>query len=178
MDWQRALSSAEAHSTLSVETNSSSHGQDAVSLRHVHSPIHHRLEEDRRGQLLELERQGVVGAPACLHRRRLFLSVDGDDLRGDDALIPEAGGDAPKWVLRFHLYPTIKASLSRDGQSVIMSTAQNEGWRFVAKDAHIALKPSIYCGQYGKFQKTEQIVVTPNSRQGALRQVKWALKKS
>ncbi len=174
-EWREALAGADAHSTLCVEKPGGTVASASES-RHEQQVYHH-LEEDRQGQLLELERVGVTGAPGCTHRRRLFLSIDGDDMRGEDILIPPVGETVPSWCLRFHLYPTLKASLSRDGRSVLLVTPQNEGWKFIAGDALIQLKRSVYCGISGPVQKTEQIVVTPAKGRETIRQVKWALKK-
>ena len=171
-EWRQALARPDAHSTLCIENELS--GQQTGS---AEERVYHHLEEDRQGQLLELERMGLTGAPGCTHRRRLFLSVDGDDLRGEDILIPPAGERSPAWCLRFHLYPTIRVSLSRDGRSVILATPQNEGWRFIAGDALISLERSIYCGAPGPVQKTEQIVVRPRKSDANIKQVKWAFKK-
>ncbi|MCI5048429.1 MAG: heparinase II/III family protein [Aquisalinus sp.] len=174
-DWQTALSGPDAHSGLCVEGVAA----DVASAGYGSSSrtTYHHLEEDRHGQLLELERAHVPGAAGCTHRRRLYLNIDGDDLRGEDVLIPPAGEKAPKWLLRFHLYPGLKASLSRDGRTVILVTPQNEGWRFIAGDALIELAQSIYCGVEGPVQKTQQIVVYPARARGVVQQVKWALKK-
>ncbi|MCI5043106.1 MAG: heparinase II/III family protein [Aquisalinus sp.] len=174
-DWKAALSSPDAHSGLCVEGPDSA--PSAPGRHTAPNTTYHHLEEDRHGQLLELERADVPGAAGCTHRRRLFLGIDGDDVRGEDVLIPPAGEKAPGWLLRFHLYPGLKASLSRDGRTVILVTPQNEGWRFIAGDALLELMPSIYCGVEGPVQKTQQIVVKPARARGVVQQVKWALKK-
>ncbi|WP_306252542.1 heparinase II/III family protein [Parvularcula sp. IMCC14364] len=173
--WHEALAGPDAHSGLCVDGVDTPFSGTARNGAGGNS--YHHLEEDRHGQLLELERTDVPGATGCTHRRRLFLGIDGDDLRGEDVLIPPGGESAPKWLLRFHLYPGIKASLSRDRHTVILVTPQNEGWRFIAGDAMMELAPSIYCGVEGPVQKIEQIIVKPARARGVVQQVKWALKK-
>ena len=50
-----------------------------------------------------------------LHERDLYLSLTGDDFRGEDRLIREAPGNSTlmglPYVLRFHLHPSVKATL-------------------------------------------------------------------
>jgi uncharacterized heparinase superfamily protein len=169
-EWHTALSGPDAHSTLCVE------GADTSGAMMPLHPVYHRLEEDRRGQLLELERKGVAGAPEATHRRRLYLSVDGDDLRGEDILIPASQEEEIDWLLRFHLYPGLRTSLSRDRQSVLLVTPQNEGWTFKTANADVKLESSIYCSVDG-IQPTQQIVVRPDKMSGRIRQLKWSFRK-
>ena len=64
-------------------------------------------------------------------------------------------------VLRFHLHPSVKASLARDGRSVLLAASNGEGWRFRSNSKAVALEKSVYCGEGGAPQTTEQIVVQP-----------------
>ncbi|NHK28502.1 hypothetical protein FF098_011345 [Parvularcula flava] len=173
--WHGAVSGADAHSTLCVQT---AHRIGGAANQTQGRPLYHHLEEDRHGQLLELERQQVAGAPGATHRRRLYLSVDGDDLRGEDVLIAAGGHRVPPFVIRFHLHPGIKASLSRDGRSVILVTPRNEGWTFLAGKADISIEKSLYCGAGGRKQATSQLVVRPRAGGDNATQIKWAFRKA
>ena len=88
-DWAGALRATAAHNTLSIdEVNSAEllpHGgfgrqPDQVTCR----------REEREGHcLLELSHDGYLDRFGLLHRRQLYLSPGGDDLRGEDSI--EAG---------------------------------------------------------------------------------------
>ena len=171
--WHRALSGTDAHSTLSVQT---AHRIGQATAAGVVRPIYHRLEEDRQGQLLELERHQVPGAPGAVHRRRLYLNVDGNDLRGEDTFVPAEGHRLPRFVLRFHLHPGVKASMSRDERSVLLVTPRREGWNFLAGSASIAIEESLYCAA-GRRQPTRQIVIRPPEGQTGAIRLKWAFRK-
>ncbi|MEZ5917991.1 MAG: heparinase II/III family protein [Parvularculaceae bacterium] len=67
------------------------------------------------------------------------------------------------WRLRFHLHPGVKASLARDGRSVILAGPNREGWRFRSNSADISLEKSVYCGNRACAQSTEQIVICPGN---------------
>lgn len=153
-DWSRALRLGAAHSVLSCETAA------GEALLAAASTVHRRAE-DNRGHLLEIERvvrRGEQQGPQFV--RRLFLSGAGDNLRGEDALIGLAGPQRAGWKLRFHLHPSVKTSIARDGRSVILALSNKEGWRFRCGAAPLALEKSVYCGDGGSPVATEQIVLS------------------
>lgn len=171
-EWQQALSQSAAHSTLTVK-------EDIDNMSPLKEPkFFQTMAEDARGQLIEMERSGLQGVPHLTHRRRLFLSVDGDDLRGEDVLISEQGQALPDWLLRFHLHPSVKASLARDGQSVLLTTKQNMGWVFKAGGLKLSLEKSIYIGGTDRKQNSMQITaMAPSPGDGAYR-AQWAFQRA
>ncbi|MEZ5895313.1 MAG: heparinase II/III family protein [Parvularculaceae bacterium] len=155
-DWALALRQAAAHSALSSEPPAAA----AVFRSCV---VTHRRAEDARGQLLEIERAASAEPAAARHIRRFFLSAAGHDLRGEDVLVGVPGTLMNNWRLRFHLHPGVKASLARDGRSVILAGPNREGWRFRSNSADISLEKSVYCGESRLPQSTEQIVICPGN---------------
>lgn len=160
-EWSSALRLAAAHSTVSVDPLS------IASNLFRGAVITHRRAEEQRGQLLEIERSFLGDDPTqtkfgnLAHVRRFYLSSRGDDLRGEDRLsrpTPAMGG---AWKIRFHLHPGVKASLARDGRSILLSLPNREGWKFRSNIAGLALERSTYCGAGGLPQTTEQIVISP-----------------
>jgi len=160
-DWSGALRLAAAHSTVSVDPPSIAGNLFRGSV------ITHRRAEEPRGQLLEIERafagegQSSGNAGGLTHLRRFYLASRGDDLRGEDRLSRAAPAIGGAWKLRFHLHPGVKASLARDGRSVILALPNKEGWRFRASLAAVSLEKSVYCGGGALPQATEQIVISP-----------------
>lgn len=175
-DWSRALRQAAAHSTLSAETAA---GNAVLA---AGGAMFHRRAEDGRGQLLEFNRvfgPGERQAPPR-YSRRLYLSAIGDNLRGEDKLEGAPEALAKSWRLRFHLHPTVKASMSRDGKSVILALPNREGWRFRTNCHVLRLEKSVYCGEGGLPQATEQIVLAPRGLDEAPLKdmvVKWAFRR-
>jgi uncharacterized heparinase superfamily protein len=114
--------------------------------------------------LLEVER--VLGAgegrDGPRFTRRFYLTLRGDDFRGEDRLIAPPPGLASSWRLRFHLHPSIKISLARDERSVILALPNREGWRFRVSGAALRLEKSVYCGEGGLPVATQQIVLFPH----------------
>jgi uncharacterized heparinase superfamily protein len=109
------------------------------------------------------------------HRRQLFLSADGDDLRGEDSLSNLGGVFAPQpFALRLHLHPKIQCSQAAN--SVLLRTPSGAGWRIRVSGAEMALEPSVYLGQMGQLQRTQQVVLR-GELLGSEACVRWALQK-
>lgn len=172
-EWRKALEQRGAHSALSFDDE----GAAAPSF----GAIAHRRAEDAKGQLLEFERQllspqGEDG----LYVRRLYLAAGGADLRGQESLAGLAPEHLAAAVWRFHLHPSVRASLARDRRSVILLLPNKEGWRFKANAAQLSLEKSVYCGEGGAPAATEQIVlraaeVADGEESGVA--AKWALRR-
>ncbi|HXI88361.1 MAG TPA: heparinase II/III family protein, partial [Parvularculaceae bacterium] len=157
-DWARVLRQASAHSTLCAETTAA-----AAILTAGGGGVIHRRSEDMRGQLLEIDRSFGPGERnvAPRHVRRFYLSAGGDNLRGEDRVISPPAALATGWRIRFHLHPSVRASMARDGRSIILALPNREGWRFRTNCKILTLEKSIYCGEGGLPVATEQIVLAP-----------------
>ncbi len=169
--WRKALEKRAAHSALSFED-----GFPALTF----GPTAHRRAEDARGQLLECERQFILADAAnASYMRRLYLCAGGADLRGEEFLanLPQEVLSAAVW--RFHLHPSIRASLARDKRSVILLAPNKEGWRFKSNCCVLELEKSAYCGDGGAPVSTEQIVIRGArlKPQTCNLSVKWGLRR-
>ena len=74
------------------------------------------------------------------------------------------------------LHPDVRASLARDGRSVLILLPNGDGWRFRVSGGEVALEDSIYLGRNDTARKSEQIVVSGETNPSAEPQaiVKWA----
>jgi len=114
------------------------------------------------------------------HARRLFLDINNDELRGEDSLIPLTPGDAagPRRYLpfaaRFHLHPDARASIARDGKSVLIRGPSNIGWwlRNDAVDVEIAASAHF---DHGQARKAGQIVLKSQVRPEVGAKIRWKL---
>lgn len=174
-DWGKALCVAAAHSTLSADAAAAS------AILAAPGAVVHRRAEDGRGQLLEIDRTfGEGERDRSRYLRRIFVSPGGEDVRGEDQLLGAPEILLQNWRLRFHLHPTVKASLARDGRSVILALPNREGWRFRTNCHVLRIEKSVYCGSGGLPAATEQIVLAPSGFEGLERGdmlVKWAFRR-
>jgi len=177
-EWRRFMRFTAAHSTAVVDDTNSTEITDHGSLEYRAGNVLVDRAEDQGAQWLDMSHDGYRSLFGIIHRRRLWLSADGGDLRGEDMF---AGPDGRmvtvpdrRFILRFHLHPTVKATLAQSGQAVLMRLPSGRGWRLRASGAGVGLAESIYLGEDGRHRRTEQIVLVGQvPAEGAA--VKWAL---
>lgn len=151
-----AFRSTAAHSTVTVAYMNSSeiNAQGYLGPRRAWRTQAMRREIEK-NTLVEATHNGYLVPFGLTHKRALFLSSDGNELRGEDTL---SGSTAQDAILRFHLHPTVQASLVESGNSILLKFGKTAGWRFRASPAHLKLEPSLYYDQQTRRQ-TQQIVL-------------------
>ena len=164
-----------AHSTLTVdETNSAEVMADG--LRRRPSVVTCDRREADGSVLIEASHDGYVAALGLIHRRLLYISDDGTDIRGEDILLRPSrgarGGHA--FAIRFHMHPGVRASLAAGGDSVILRLPSGDGWRYRAAGGRPQLEDSVYLGMPGAPRRSQQVVVR-GAVNGDVTIVKWRL---
>ncbi len=140
--WRDAMRATAAHSTLILaDTNSSELRPEGLG-RRVEN-VEADRQESNGAQWLEASHDGWLKQFGLRHRRRLYLSESGDDLRGEDVLEAERDAAVPTFVVRFHLHPAVVASLQQDEQGVLLRLPSGVGWRLRVKGARVAIEESI-----------------------------------
>ena len=180
-EWLLAQRSTAAHSTITVDdTNSSALMPDGHGLARPPSEVIVRREEAEGNLWLETSHDGYLPNYGLLHHRRLYLSADGADLRGHDRL---EGNGGKRFTLRFHLHPSVNASLAQDKQAVLLRLPSGAGFRLrsqvlaapgIAETGEVALGESIYLGRSGEPRRSQQVIVT-GELMGAGAEIKWQL---
>ncbi|MDJ0683977.1 MAG: heparinase II/III family protein [Alphaproteobacteria bacterium] len=177
-NWRDAQRSTAAHSTLSLSlTNSSALTRDGVGQRR--SVVAYDRTEADGAVLIDAVQDGFVGPLNFRHARRLYLSADGGDLRAEDRLerADPALPVAPRrFEIRFHLFPGVQASLLANHGAALLRTPSGAGWRFRSDGAAIRLEDSVYMGQRGEARRSQQLVLSGETR-AEDKSVKWALQR-
>jgi uncharacterized heparinase superfamily protein len=185
-EWERALRATAAHSTVTLaDTSVCGFLSGALATRvlgaRVTTPpfrVSSERVEDSNGIWLTSSHDGYAAAFGLTHERRLYLAPAGDDLRGEDAL-RRAGtrrltGPVP-FAIRFHLHPDVRASLARDGATVLLLLPNGDGWQFRASLTPLVLEESAYAGNGALVRKSRQIVIEGEA-DGPETVVKWAIR--
>jgi len=176
-EWRLAQRSTAAHSTLVVDdTNSSALLPDGSGVARGPEEVLCRREEAEGNLWLETSHDGYLRGPGLLHHRRLYLSADGGDLRGHDRL---EGAGGKSFALRFHLHPSVNASLAQDGQAVLLRLPSGAGFRLRshvagARSSEVGLAESIYLGRPGERRRSQQVLIA-GELAGAGAEIKWQL---
>lgn len=177
-DWRHFMRYTAAHSTAVVDDTNSTEITDHGALEYRAGNVLVDRAENEGSQWLDMSHDGYRSLYGILHRRRLWLSADGGDLRGEDTFVGPEGRPVTvadrRFIVRFHLHPAVKATLAQSGQAVLMRLPSGRGWRLRATGAGIGLAESIYLGEEGRVRRTEQIVLVGQVPiEGCT--VKWAL---
>lgn len=181
--WSQVQRATAAHSTLVVDdTNSAELYADGTVGRRPEQTTAQRDDSDG-NSWLTAEHDGYASLFGLTHRRRLFVDVSGDDIRGEDMLVRQSEGKKPArgFALRFHLHPAVQASLVQNGAAVLLRLPGGTGWQLRAQGGTLSLAESVYLGGGEEIRRSEQVVVSapldPADEDGAVARVKWALKR-
>jgi uncharacterized heparinase superfamily protein len=170
--WSRVARASAAHSVLVVaDTNSIEIREDGAFGRRLPSIVRERAEHEGQ-QWISATHDGYRARFGLTYARQLFLAADGEDLRGEERLTGRPGAT---FAVRFHLHPSVQASLSEDGGAVLFRLPSGMCWRLRAAGAEMSLGESVYLGS-GEVRKTQQVVLSGTvGAEGAA--VRWALRR-
>jgi uncharacterized heparinase superfamily protein len=186
-DWQQAARLTSAHSTICLdETNTGRlYGASLVQKLFGNAALLSRgkveadVTADTSGSIISAQHSCYDMTFGLTCQRSVFLSADGYVLRGEDRFVSsnaEAVANMdPPFKIRFHLHPSVKATLSRDGASIMLLLPNKTGWKFSARGGRLSLEPSIYLPDTRTPRPTEQIVVSGMA--GRPDRVQWAFKR-
>jgi uncharacterized heparinase superfamily protein len=171
-NWWRVARASAAHSVLVVaDTNSVEIRADGTLGRSPTSVARERAEHEGR-QWVSATHDGYRERFGLIYARQLFLSADGEDLRGEDRL---TGLPGAAFAVRFHLHPLVQASLVRDAGAASLRLPSGIVWRLRAAGAEMSLGESIYLGS-GEARKTQQVVLSGTVPAGGAT-VRWAIRR-
>jgi uncharacterized heparinase superfamily protein len=171
-DWQSAMRSTAAHSTLAIaETSSCSFypfnpSADYEDGRVIAGPrdIICDRRETGEGATLFAAHDGYARRFGAQHSREIFLSADGRTIRGADTLGPAKGrstvsrGRNEPLTARFHLHPDVEVAM--DGPyGVRLDLPTGAQWLFEAEGGAVSVTDSTYADQGGRFRRSQQIVI-------------------
>jgi uncharacterized heparinase superfamily protein len=175
--WQQGLRHTAAHNGLYLNDKPVHDFLESGEILKSHSPICSVRRENKEAILIDVSHDAYRLAHGIDHKRRFYLSSQGQDFRGEDSLISRIPITKPVSVtIRFHLHPRVQVLGNADGDDILITLAGGTSWKFSFLGAKAKIESSIYLGSGAKPVKTKQIVLTTHM-QGDECQVKWALQK-
>jgi uncharacterized heparinase superfamily protein len=170
--WNDALRATAAHSTLVIgDVNSAELRPEGLGRRP--EKVEAQRQEAGGAHWLETSHDGYRKPFGAIHRRVIYVSGSGEDVRGEDRIESSA---AHPFALRFHLHPAVTASLQQDSEAVLLRLPNGSGWRLRTDGVRIGLEESIYAGN-GETRRSEQVVFHGTGTDDQPQSVKWALTK-
>ncbi|MDP7642046.1 MAG: heparinase II/III family protein [Alphaproteobacteria bacterium] len=177
-NWRKALRATAAHSTLTVNDTNSCELFDDGSIGAGPTRFESQREDQEGASWLEAGHDGYRAPFGLIHRRRLYVAPDGNNLRGEDILMraDAANRGGRSFAIRFHLHPDVQASLVQDGGSVLLRPPSGNGWQIRAGGGTIGLNESVYTGDGLTRRRSEQVIITgPVEAEETV--IKWALRR-
>ncbi len=176
-DWQQGLRHTAAHNTLVLNGHPVHNFLDNGEITKSHGPICSVRRETKDACLIDVSHDAFRSSHGIDHKRRLFLSNHGHDLRGEDSLLAKVPLTKPTPVaVRFHLHPRVQISSVEDNGDIIFTLPGGTSWRFCATGAKATLDSSVFLGYGVKPIKSRQIVLLADMTSDFL-QIKWALQR-
>ncbi|MEQ1510777.1 MAG: heparinase II/III family protein [Sphingopyxis sp.] len=109
---------------------------------------------------LELSHDGYVKRHGFTHRRLLILAHSGQELRGEDMLIPAGRKrrfDGLPFAIRFHLGPDVEPNLTADGQAALLRLSGGALWQLRCAGAKMRIEESLWVDSDGRPNPTFQL---------------------
>ncbi len=177
-DLAQGLRTTAAHSTLVLaDTNSTAILNDGTLGRGV-TEVELDRRESESGSRLEMSHDGYVKRHGFAHRRLLILAPGGQELRGEDMLIPAGRkrkqAPAP-FAARFHLAPGIDVRLTADRQGALLRLEDGALWQFRCTGGALAIEDSLWVDGQGRPHPAQQLVISGTSEPGGC-SIGWLVK--
>lgn len=179
------LRTTAAHSTLTLADTNSTAVLPGGALGRGVGEVELSRSEGEAGSRVEATHDGYQRRFGLLHRRRLTLSPDGRELRGEDALVPRgraARPDRVPFALRFHLGAGVEPVPTADGAAAVLRTGAGGLWQFRCRGAALSVEDSVWIDADGRAVPTRQLVVmgeaAMNGAGAGGAEVGWVLKRA
>ncbi len=183
---EQGLRATAAHSTLALDNANSTavmiNGKLGKGVEEVE--VNRRILELENGKAsrIEASHDGYASRFSLVHRRILILRDDGNELRGEDLLVPSGKGKRGKidFALRFHIGPGIELGLSDDKMGAGLALPNGTYWQFrlgnSSAGGELEVEESMWVDGQGRPQPIQQLVLQGlTSRSGG--NFSWLLKK-
>jgi uncharacterized heparinase superfamily protein len=171
-NWSRVARASAAHSVLVVADTNAAEIRDDGAVGRSPARVTREHAEHAGQQWISATHDGYRTRFGLIYTRQLFLAADGEDLRGEDQL---SGRPGAAFAVRFHLHPSVEASLIEDGRAALLRPPSGIAWRLRAAGAEMSLGESIYLGS-GEVRRTQQVLLSGTAAPGGST-VRWALRR-
>ena len=178
--WELASRATAANSTLVVDNTNSTQISETGGLGRRPRHVEVKRNESDGASWIEGRHDGYGPPFGLTHKRRLYVSADGEDIRGQDALERTGeGAEATNFAVRFHLHPTVRPTFVANGTCALLQLASGSRWQLRATGGQMALEESVYLSGPGQMERTHQIVISgpiePHEKRPVT--IKWAIQR-
>ncbi|MCB2065894.1 MAG: heparinase II/III family protein [Erythrobacter sp.] len=180
---EQGLRATAAHSTLVLgDANSTAvliDGKLGAGVGAVEVDTRQVKLENGTATRLETSHDGYASRFGLIHRRILMLRDDGQELRGEDVLVPSGSkgkrGKVP-FAIRFHLGRHVEATLGEGKRSASLLLPDGSLWQFATGAESLAIDESMWVDGNGRPHPVQQLVIEGLASRGG-GTFAWLLKK-
>ncbi len=174
--WKDALRHTAAHNTAEVKGQDSAEIRENGTIGRKPLHVHHENEFIDGGHFISAAHDGYLATSGIKHYRQIGTQNRGKVFCGQDHF-ESISGTAPEGLatIRFHLHPTVRASLTRDKNEILLSLPGGTGFRFYWSGGGAHIEDSIYFGRDHSPQKSKQIILNVPLFE-AITSVEWLIK--
>ncbi|MFT7144443.1 MAG: putative heparinase superfamily protein [Alphaproteobacteria bacterium] len=160
-----------AHNTVSIAGENSAEVWATFRIGRRPTQVEYTLKSEKNvGIGVDASHNGYRHLKAT-HNRKVFLSDDGHDIRGEDTITNKGHH---RTLAHFHLHPNIKCKIVSQEEAEI-TTEKGIKLSFIAKGGRLYEAQSEYAPQFGEKTIAKQLVIKGNYRQNTCT-LKWAIK--
>lgn len=154
--WRHLLRSTAAHTALVVDNRNACQFDDKGQLA-GRLEVKHKLCGDGTLAAIHGTHSGYLPRFGLMHQRFIRLQDSGETLAGEDTLVGRP--DVP-FVVRFHLHPSIQASVIAEGSEILLRSRSGIGWRFSSPGHRVDVEDSVYMSEGELPRRTLQIALS------------------
>jgi uncharacterized heparinase superfamily protein len=170
--WREVLRGTAAHTTMTVDQRNALAIDGSTT---IHQPdIRSKKQDDGDIAMIEASHNGYMPRYGLGYRRCVRLADGGDVLLGDEVLTGRSGIE---FALRFHLHPSMRASVIENGHGVMLQARSGIGWTFRCDGARPVLEESVYAAQGETPRHSLQISLQGRTSSQATA-LSWSLRRS
>ncbi len=173
-DWNDAMRSTAAHSSLNInEINSSDIFFEKDTTTRLAEVYVQKSERDD-NLWLDSAHTGYQKLFGITHRRKIHVDPNNFIIRGEESFIRNKGNkrnNALFYFLRFHLHPSIEVNVTTSKKKAVIKLKNNIGWEFICSESKIEIGDGIYLGDSKIVQPNQHIMI--KNYVGDFKKVKW-----
>ncbi len=173
-DWDDAMRSTAAHSTLNInEINSSDIFFDKDTTTRIANVFSEQFEKND-NIWINSYHEGYKDIFGIIHKRLIHIDLKNLIIRGEDSFeykIEESTEKKSQYFLRFHIHPSIKLNVTTSKKKVVLKLRNNAGWEFISSEPKIEIEDGIYLGENKIVQPNHHIIIKDKIEKD--KKIKW-----
>ncbi|MGE3529337.1 MAG: heparinase II/III family protein [Methyloceanibacter sp.] len=190
--WRPFARSTAAHSTLTFEDSSSAafaaaaNGGRIASDAALTGPANAQATFTDQGDNFRIKgsHDGYLADFGVSHARQIMIAPNGLLISSEDKLSAPVGLKSPEgdliagaYAIRFHLHPSVRASLADDGQSALLTLKNGETWKISSNAPETKIEESYFIADARGPQATSQVVLSGFLGEATEARVVWNIER-